>query len=348
MADVVARQQKMITVFLGILTTIVVLAVFKTQSDVVLPIVIAMLLARLFEPSIRWLSGKGIPKGIGLLVTLVGAGALLASIALVLGLCAQQVAAVLPNYTDKADAMLQGAAESVRSLMAKVGADTGQLDMSHGIDPDTIISVLTAGFGGALGFLSNAILILFLMLMIIGGSQSIAKGVEKGYGPQRLAKGQEFMQTVDKKVQQFLVSQTIVNLITGIVTYIILAAFGLDLAFVFAVLTFFLSYIPAIGGLVSQLLPILMAFLQFDSGGKIGAMVAVLLVGNLLIDRVVGPKIMGKSLSMSPLVVFVAFILFTWLWGTIGALIAVPATAIIKVAFEKSANLKPVAYMMEE
>lgn len=348
MSDVAVRQQKMITVFLGILTTIVVLAVFKTQSEVVLPIVIAILLARIFEPSIRWLNSKGIPKGIGLLVTLVGAGALLASIAIVLGLCAQQVASVLPNYTDKADAMLQGAADSVRGLLTRFGADTGQMDLKHGIDPDTIISVLTAGFGGALGFLSNAILILFLMLMIIGGTQSIAKGVEKGYGSKRLAKGQEFMTSVDKKVQQFLISQTIVNLITGVATYIILAAFGLDLAFVFAVLTFFLSYIPAIGGLVSQLLPVLMAFLQFDSGGTIGAMVAVLFGVNLLIDRVVGPKIMGKSLSMSPLVVFLAFILFTWLWGTIGALIAVPATAILKVAFEKSDALRPIAYMMEE
>ncbi len=348
MSDVAVRQQKLITVFLGILTIIVVLAVFKTQSEVVLPIVIAILLARIFEPSIRWLNSKGIPKGIGLLVTLVGAGALLASIAIVLGLCAQQVAAVLPHYTDKADAMLQGAADSVRGLLTRMGADTGQMDLKHGITPDTIIAVLTTGFGGALGFLSNAILILFLMLMIIGGSQSIAKGVERGYGPKRLAKGQAFMSSVDKKVQQFLISQTIVNLITGVATYIILASFGLDLAFVFAVLTFFLSYIPAIGGLVSQLLPIFMALLQFDSGGTIGAMVAVLFGVNLLIDRVVGPKIMGKSLSMSPLVVFLAFILFTWLWGTIGALIAVPATAILKVAFETSDGLRPIAYMMEE
>jgi AI-2 transport protein TqsA len=131
-------------------------------------------------------------------------------------------------------------------------------------------------------------------------------------------------------------------------TYAILSAFGVDLAFVFAVLTFFFSYIPAIGGLVALLLPILMALLQFDASGKVGGLIAALLVMNLIIDRFLEPKLMGKSLALSPLVVFVSFIVFTWLWGAIGALIAVPITAIMKVAFEKTKTFRPLALMMGE
>lgn len=334
--------------FLGIIAFILVIYILKTQSDFVLPIVIAALLARLFEPSISWLHAKGAPKGVGLLLTLLGAGVLMAGVSLLIGVCGQQIAEILPVYSEKANEMLHGISTNVVAMMTRLGSDPGSLDLRHSIDPSTIVSIITSSFGSALGAVSTSVLVLFMMLMIIVGTDSILKGIKAGYGEEKLRRTEEFMTSVDSKVQKFLISKTMVNLITGTLTYIILSLFGLDLAFVFAVLTFFLSYIPAIGGLVAQILPMAMAFLQFDSSGKIAGMISILFVSNLLIDRVIEPKVMGKSLALSPLVVFMAFILFTWMWGTIGALIAVPITAIVKVAMEKSPATRPIALMMEE
>ncbi len=342
------RTLRIQTFFLGIISTILVVAILKTQSELILPFVIAALLARLFQPSIDWLSGKGLPKGLSLLAVLIGAGVLMAVVSGVVAICAQQMGQTLPLYADKANDMMHSAGQQVSSIMTRLGADAKDLDMSHSITPEMIVGFLTAGFGSALSLISTSLLVLFLMLMIITGTEAIFIGVKAGYGDEQLKQTKDFLHSVDSKVQKFLVSKTLVNLITGTATYIILSLFGVDLAFVFAVLTFFLSYIPAIGGLVALLLPILMATLQFNSGGQVGGLVAALLVMNLTIDRFLEPKLMGKSLALSPLVVFVSFILFTWLWGAIGALIAVPITAIMKVAFEKTKTFRPVALMMGE
>jgi AI-2 transport protein TqsA len=347
MTDAVgSRSDSAQTVFLGVIAMILSIYVMKNVSDIILPIVVALLLARLSDPVISWFRKRKLPVGLAIVAVLIGAALLISSIAVIITICAQQLTAALPHYADKANLLLANIAGSLKGLLGGLGFDAADLDLSHSIQPAQIIGILTAGFGSALTFISTALLILFLMLMIIAGEDVMFKGMEKGYGKERHDRAVAFLATVDGKVQKFLFSKTLVNLITATLTFVILTVFGLDLAFVFAVLTFFFSYIPAIGGIVSLLLPIILATLQFDDSGTIIGMAVTLLVVNVLIDRLVEPKLLGQSLDLSPLIVFLSFILFTWMWGTIGAIIAVPITAIIKAAFETSPKLRPIALMM--
>jgi predicted PurR-regulated permease PerM len=339
---------RLMAFFLGIMTVILVIYVLKTVSDLILPMVIALLLARLFEPTLDWLRQKNVPMGVSILLVLLSAGVVIGGIGAILLVCAQQLGNTLPLYETKANQLLHDAGAMITALMQKFGADVGQLDMSHGIDPNTIVSILTAGFGSAVNFLSTAILILFLMLMIIAGQRSIFNGISAGYGPDRAKKIEEFFDQVDLKVQKFLVSKTLVNLITGTAAFTILTIFGVDLAFVFGVLAFFLSFIPVVGGLVATVLPLSMTVLQYGPGAVLGGVAASMIVTNMIIDRVIEPKVMGKSMDLSMLVVFLAFLIFSWMWGAIGAILAVPITAIMKTTFEMIPSLRPLALMMSE
>ena len=338
--------QRAQSIFLGIIATILVIYVFKTVSELVLPIVIAILLARLFEPIVSFFKKRKLPLALGIFTVLLCAGLLFSVVAVIGAVSANQVAKELPQYADKADVMLHEVGQTAENLMANIGVEEADIDLSNSIDPEAIISVITAGFSSAMSFITTSLLILFLMLMVIAGQEAMFKAVKTGYGEERHKKVVGFFDKIDDKVQGFLVAKTLVNLITAVATFFVLFFFGLDLAFVFAVLTFFLSYIPAIGGLASFLLPIGLSVLQFDNTGLIIGMIAALLVVNTIIDRFVEPQMLGQSLDLSPLIVFVSFLLFTWMWGTIGAILAVPITAIIKAAFEATPNLKPVALIM--
>lgn len=346
--DARASTIRLLTVFTGIIAAILVIGVLKNSSDVFLPIIVAMLLARLFEPLINRLERMKIPLGVTIVIVLLGATAIIGGVGAVILICAQQLAATLPLYQDKANAMIQGIGDSLSGILVQMGADVKTLDMSHSIDPNTIVSILTAGFTSAVDFLSAAVLVIILMLMIIGGQRSLYLAMKVGYGRERAAQVREFLVQVDSKVQRFLVAKTLVNLLTGAATYVILLAFGVDLAFVFAVIAFFFSYIPAIGGLVALILPIGMGALQLGTGGVFVGLVIALVATNLIIDRVIEPKVMGRSVDLSPLIVFLAFMIFSWMWGSIGAILAVPITAIIKVTFENIPSLRPLALIMSE
>ena len=337
---------KLISVFLGIITVILVIYVLKVNSGFILPIVIALLLARLSEPVISWFKRRRLSVGLGIIAVVLGAIVLIGLIGAIFTICADQLATTLPHYNEKATALLHSAEESLTALLSQAGYTSSDINSAESIQPAKVLSVVGSGFGSAFSFFSTSLIVLFMMLMMIAGQEAIMRGVKSGYGESTHKKVVDFFHTIDEKVQRFLIAKTIVNLITASATFVILTLFGLDLAFVFAVLTFFLSYIPAVGGLLALLLPITLSVLQFDHGGMIGGMIAALLVMNTTIDRFIEPKLLGQSMDLSPLIVFLSFVLFTWMWGSIGAIIAVPITAIMKAAFEATPSLRPIAMMM--
>lgn|GEM_PF-2440663 len=106
--------------------------------------------------------------------------------------------------------------------------------------------------------------------------------------------------SVDAKVEQFLPSKSLVNLLSGAMISIVLVICGVDLPLVFGVMAFFLTFVPALGGLVALALPIGLTYLQFGSGGTLAGVVISLVVSNTLIERAVEPRIMGKSMDLSP------------------------------------------------
>ena len=110
-------------------------------------------------------------------------------------------------------------------------------------------------------------------------------------------------------------------------------------------LALLLNFIPTVGSLIAGIFPVLFAFAQKDPG-------TALLVGGglLVIEQVMGnfvdPKLLGERLSVSPLVILVSLLVWSWIWGIAGALIAVPMTVLLTVTFAQVPALRPVALFL--
>jgi predicted PurR-regulated permease PerM len=136
-----------------------------------------------------------------------------------------------------------------------------------------------------------------------------------------------------RSVNSYLAIKTVVSVFTGLFVGVWLYVLGVDHFELWAVFAFLFNYIPNIGSIIAAIPAVLMAFVQFGVGEAGLAALGFLLV-NTVMGNVIEPRFMGRGLGLSTLVVFLSLIFWGWLLGSVGMLLSVPLTMIVKIALE--------------
>ncbi|HCR6592626.1 TPA: AI-2E family transporter [Shigella sonnei] len=148
-------------------------------------------------------------------------------------------------------------------------------------------------------------------------------------------------------VSHYLVLKTAISIITGLVAWAMLAALDVRFAFVWGLLAFALNYIPNIGSVLAAIPPIAQV-LVFNGFYEALLVLAGYLLINLVFGNILEPRIMGRGLGLSTLVVFLSLIFWGWLLGPVGMLISVPLTIIVKIALEQTAGGQSIAVLLSD
>ena len=149
--------------------------------------------------------------------------------------------------------------------------------------------------------------------------------------------------SIQKQISFYLLIKIFVSLLAAVFTWIVLASVKTELAPMLAVLTFILNFIPNIGPFISTLMPVPMLFLQYGFDWHIVLALVLLTTIHFIIGNVLETKWLGKGMDLDPIVVIACLIFWALVWGIMGALLAVPMTAIIKMFFEQYETTKPLA-----
>lgn len=153
---------------------------------------------------------------------------------------------------------------------------------------------------------------------------------------------------MDKNIGQYLRLKTLVSFITGLLSYLVLLAFGIDAPLFWALIIFVLNFIPTVGSLIATFFPAIFAVLQF---GELASFIYVMLsVGTIqvVVGNIIEPKLMGNSLNLSSLVVILSLTIWGGIWGVMGMMLSVPITVMIIVIFEEIPSLKFIAIALSE
>lgn len=151
---------------------------------------------------------------------------------------------------------------------------------------------------------------------------------------------------ISNDINTYLKIKTAMSLMVGVISYVIMAAVGVDFAQFWAFLIFLFNYIPTVGAILSVLFPILLISVQFDSVPLIVA-VSILLISNpVIINNVLEPRLMGKSLNISSLVIILSLVLWGSIWGIIGMFLCVPIMVILNIIFSKFPQTRPIAILL--
>ncbi len=153
--------------------------------------------------------------------------------------------------------------------------------------------------------------------------------------------------TMDNSIKKYISTKVLIAFGTSILFFTTYWMLDLELAIIFAILTFFLTFIPIFGAIIAVILPIPVAFIQYDSILPILLIILLPLSYKIIIGDFIEPKIIGSALNLHPVTIVLALIFWGLLWGVIGVLLAAPITAIIKIFFEQYSTTKPIARLLE-
>lgn len=151
-----------------------------------------------------------------------------------------------------------------------------------------------------------------------------------------------------KDTQTYLGLKTFLSLITATASWIIMKWVGLDFAEFWALLIFFLNFIPNIGAIVATAFPALLALIQFENWWPFLMISSGIVAIQFVIGNILEPRFLGKSLNLSPLVILFALALWGAVWGILGMFLSVPITVMMMIIFAHFDSTRPIAIMLSQ
>jgi predicted PurR-regulated permease PerM len=197
--------------------------------------------------------------------------------------------------------------------------------VTEALSGEKLASLLVAILGGVVSFAGDLLFGLVLVaFLLIDFKRLLNLATSELSGRPFFGKLPEIAQTA---VTYFGV-RTRLNLVTGLGVGVLLLILGVDYALLWGAMAFMLSYVPYVGLFVAMVPPTILAFAEHGLG--MAAVVAIgAVVVNLAIENIVEPRLTGKTLKLSPVVVLVSFFFWGWLLGSTGALLSMPIMVMI-------------------
>lgn len=317
---------------------IIIWGINQAQSVLVL-FLVSFFLAVIGTVPVLWMERKRIPSVAAVSIVVAAMVALLLSIGTVVGVSLNNFSNALPFYQVRIHDMLY----AFKALLASKGiAITDKVLLGY-VNPGAVMNLTVALFTALSSILSNILLILFTVLFILLEASSFPAKLRSVLDNPRAA-FPEFTRFVDD-IKHYMVIKTLISLIAGTLTTVWLSILGVDFPVLWGFMAFLLHFVPNVGFVVAAVPAVLFALVQLGGGSALLAAAGYLAIG-MILGNIVEPRIMGRRLGMSTLVVFLSLIVWGNLLGLIGALLCVPLTLTLKLACEASEDTRWIAILL--
>ena len=332
----------------GAIATVVLVGIcLHFISDALLPVVAALFLANIFMPLVDFLQKKKVPTTFSIIIVLVLVAGILFGVFIIISISITSIVEVFPKYQTKWNAVfLPDISNFLGNISPTLKQKTLDFDLRTAFNGSEVASGLSSITNSLVSIVSGFALIMLFMLFILAGTGQFRVKLKRAFPPSSSQRLGDMFIDIDKRVSRYLTTTVLLNALSGVAMSIVLALFGVDLAIFWGLLTFLLTFIPSIGSIFAAILPISVAFVQFDSVGTPIAVAVTVLVTQILIGSVLTPRIMGGALNLSPLLILVSLIFWGWVWGPWGMVLSVPITSTLAIIFESIPSLQPLAILM--
>lgn len=336
-----------------LLTTLAVGFTLWAAQAVLLPVLLAMFFALVGNPIIRLLRRLYLPRFIAALIVLLGGMTGTALLALQLLPPAMEWASQAPREMRQVASKLQAltkpvqdANQAAENFARAAGGTSGKrppIVLTAQDDPYRLLLATPRLLASIL-----AVVLLTFFFMVYGDNlQRNAITLLPGRQQKKLTVG--ILQSIESEVSRYVLTISLINLVVGLVFAGVLYAlkFPLDEALLWGTLVALLNFAPYVGPLIGIILMLLVGFVTFDDVWQSLLPAGVYLLLHTLEGQLITPIVLGRRMALSPLVLILALMLFGWMWGIVGLLLAVPLLVCIKLVLAKVEGLEGWARLLE-
>ncbi|MBN1911145.1 MAG: AI-2E family transporter [Pirellulales bacterium] len=320
---------------------VIVVAGMRAAAPLLVPFLLAVFIAVIIAPLFVAMRRRRVPTALALVLMIV--------LLVVLGLLGITVvrasldgfSAKVPEYQER----LQTETQGLWQWLDAKGIDVPEGALSEVFSPQVAMRYLGTVTSTLSGLLAEGFLILLVVVFIFLEAAILPAKIRALPGVSGETWGQ--LEQLVEHVQRYMSLKTLTCLLTGVLVGIMAAALGIDFPVLMGLLAFLLNFVPNIGSFIAAIPGVLLALVQYGPGTA-GLAIGGYVVINVLVGNVLEPRIMGRGLGISPLVILISMIFWGWALGAVGMLLSVPLTIAAKVGLEGLPETRWIALLMSD
>ncbi|WP_456451802.1 AI-2E family transporter [Hydrogenimonas sp.] len=320
---------------------VVVIAGLKAAAPLIVPFILSLFIALLLTPLLHWLIGKGVPRLVAFLFIIL---LIFSVFVAVTGLVSTHVADLFAHAEDWQAAMMDNLHKWIQYLDGK-GIHIDQELFFSMVQPQKLFVFTLSIVKNTSVLLSNSLLIFFTVVFMLLESfvmKEKIRYIEQNSGITGLTRR---IDAFSDRLKHYFTLKAFTSSITGLWIMVVLYFLDVPYPVLWGLGGFMLNFIPVIGSIIAAIPPVLLALATHGFGDAIWV-AGWFLVINITIGNLLEPRIMGRGLELSELVVFMSLVFWGWVFGKVGMLLAVPLTMIVKFALEINDSTRWIAVLM--
>jgi predicted PurR-regulated permease PerM len=336
-------QKRLNLLAASLIVLVAVVYLLQTFATVLQHLLVAGFIVYLIMPPYYWLVRRGFSPLLSRILILAGIVLAVAVLGAVVGNSIADLQAKLPRYQEALNRVINDAATAIPGLGDNV---KGWWETNTPHTLDQFVHIAQVGLQALSNFLSQFFVVVVYLLFILAERAGVRQRVVQAFRPEQVQRIQGFIHGVNASITQYLVVKTLMSLLAGLVAWVVLVAFRVDYAGLWGLITFLFNYIPYLGSIVATILPLLLSLVQFEDPLRTFALLALLVLPQVVIAYLIEPRFAGKALNLSPFVIILSLAFWGSLWGIVGMILAVPLMVTIKTILDQMHVTRPFGRML--
>lgn len=318
---------------------VIVLAGIRAASEIIVPFLLAIFLAIVLNPLVTMLMRRGLRRSWAISLVITAIILVMMVLVAVIASSVNEFSSIYPQIRT----LLEQKLVVVQHLAANFHINISTERMASRLDPNAIMNMATVVLAQFSGAMTNVLLLILTVVFMLFEVRHLPYKLRNSMiNPKIRIAG---LHKALKGVTHYLALKTVISLITGLAVWLSLMLLDVKFALFWGVVAFILNFIPNIGPIIAGIPPVVQALVLnnvYDA-----ALVAALFSAiHMIFGNILEPRIMGRGLGLSTLVVFLSLIFWGWLLGPVGMLLSVPLTSVCKILMETTPGGSRLAIML--
>ncbi len=345
--------QKKIFILLFILLFVIFMYLTSVFSGFLVPIIFAFFTAMFLHPFIHKLHETRIPSWLSTLIVYSFFILIIGIIFTIISISFTNFIGDLPGITEKMRKNITDLIKSVsdseifqKYFYKEKMTDTVINLVKNALSLENFTKYIIKPLSATLDVLTSFGLYILYLVFIIPGMETISEKIINAFPEERGAKINDIITSIKEKIQSYIVTKSVISFITGLLSFITCFAFGIKYALLWGAVMFLFNFIPYIGSFIALMFPLILCIIQYQSLLMLVFLAAILIGIQAVMGNIVEPKFLSRGVNLSPIVIITSLLVWGYLWGIAGVILAVPIMSAINLVCENFESLKPVSIMI--
>lgn len=333
-------DKKLMLYLVAVPSVVITLTGIKAASSIIVPLLLAFILATIAGSLVLYLQSRGLPRWLSMLIVLLAVILLVIGLGLFVSSAAMEFSDRIPYY----ESQFLGMMDQLMTTLNNFGVRLEKSELLHPWSPMIVMGFIGGFMQSLQVVLAESFMILMLVIFLLFSQELFFRKMHRLFDEQH---SQQLFGVFSQQINRYVLIKSGISAVTGMSVAAGLYLMDIEHAFLWGVMAFMFNFIPNIGSIIAAVPPMLIALA--DHGPAMMLWVGLFYLGiNVVFGVMIEPRVTGKGLGLSSVVVLLSLIFWGWILGPVGMLLSIPLTIMAKVACDLNPRTRWISILLSD